>query len=615
MRSDGRNSSVWISIRRVPGVAAPLPLGVRSLGVRSLGVLALAVLAVTAALIQPAMAGQHHARIVRMSYTEGSVQVRRGDATVFGQAVRNMPLLQGSRIDTGDDGRAEIEFEDGSLVRLTPGSSLSLDELGEDGNAFVSQMTVLSGLAYFELRSSDRYGYLVRYGESSFTPVRNSTVRVNMDAQPSDVAVMDGDIRLDKGTLYSVEVRAGESLQADPADATRYFLTKTMAADSWDDWNQDRDQVYADQASQRTSARDNYAGDNGYGWSDLDNYGNWYPVPGYGLMWQPVGYGSGFDPYGSGYWAFYPTYGYQWVSSYPWGWTPFLCGNWGYVGGFGWGWSPVSGCGAYGAGWGNGFSNGGYINIVNAPPGYQQPMHPLPGNTEHQPRPLIAAGRPMHTNRVNGNAGDSFEGVAGTAGFSTQPILISGRTVQPLRPLANARGTLRNASALQRDFPVNQTTHKPELGMMSQRQASVFTERTTGVMGEPVDLPQTINGTASRRLASSPSSPSLPAQGAVQGQSAGAATHSVPVYQRPANASKSSTSSVTSTPSTPSTPSGAMSPSRNDASRVYTAPRPVYTPPPSQPVYRPMPQMSAPPSAPASRPSGPPPSAGHPSSK
>ena len=579
MRCDGRDSSVCSLLRRM---------------IRTAPALALAVLAVTVAVSQRAMAGQPHPRIVRMSYSEGKVQVSRGDATVFDQAVQNMPLLEGSRIDTSEDGRAEIEFEDGSLVRLTPGSSLSLDVLGQEDGSFVSQMTVLGGLAYFELRSSNRYGYLVRYADSKFAPVQNSTVRVNTDAQPAEVAVLDGDIRLDKGTLYSVEVHAGESLAADPSDATRYFLTQTIAPDSWDDWNQDRDQVYADQASQRTSARENYAGDNGYGWSDLDTYGNWYPVPGYGLMWQPTGYGSGFDPYGAGNWGYYPGYGYQWISSYPWGWTPFMCGNWGYVGGFGWGWSPVAGCGAYGAGWGNGFYGGGYVNIVNPPRGYRQPVHPLPGNTEHKPRPLIAAGRPSQHNPVNGFAGDSFEGAGGGG---TQPILIAGRTVEPLKPLAPARGTLRNASALQRDFPVNQTTHKPEMGLVSQRPSPVFTERTTGVMGKPDAVPETIYGTTYRRVPSLPSSPQngsgqsqSQSQSLSQSQSAGAATRPVPVYRGP------------------SVPG---SPSRNDAPRVYTAPRPVYSSPPPQPVYRPAPQMNAPMSAPASHSSSPSPSAGH----
>ena len=42
------------------------------------------------------------------------------------QAVMNMPLVAGVRIEAGSDGQAEVEFNDGSVARLTPNSSLEL---------------------------------------------------------------------------------------------------------------------------------------------------------------------------------------------------------------------------------------------------------------------------------------------------------------------------------------------------------------------------------------------------------------------------------------------------------------------------------------------------------
>ena len=41
-----------------------------------------------------------------------------------------MPLLQGSTLKTGEDGRAEIQLEDGSTIRLTPNSSAAMTVLG-----------------------------------------------------------------------------------------------------------------------------------------------------------------------------------------------------------------------------------------------------------------------------------------------------------------------------------------------------------------------------------------------------------------------------------------------------------------------------------------------------
>lgn len=62
-------------------------------------------------------------RAVRLSNVVGSVQILAGTETQFAQAYPNMPLLQGSTLKTGEDGRAEIQFEDGSTIRLTPNSS------------------------------------------------------------------------------------------------------------------------------------------------------------------------------------------------------------------------------------------------------------------------------------------------------------------------------------------------------------------------------------------------------------------------------------------------------------------------------------------------------------
>ena len=68
-------------------------------------------------------------RVVRLSDVEGTVQIVRNNQTEFSHAVMNMPLTEGTQIETGPDGRAEIEFEDGSVTRITPNSSLTLAKL------------------------------------------------------------------------------------------------------------------------------------------------------------------------------------------------------------------------------------------------------------------------------------------------------------------------------------------------------------------------------------------------------------------------------------------------------------------------------------------------------
>ena len=70
------------------------------------------------------------ANVARVSFVQGSVQLTSGQGADFQQAVMNMPALDGSRLQTGADGQAEIEFGDGSVARLTPNSTLQFDHLG-----------------------------------------------------------------------------------------------------------------------------------------------------------------------------------------------------------------------------------------------------------------------------------------------------------------------------------------------------------------------------------------------------------------------------------------------------------------------------------------------------
>src|ERR1043166_5999925 len=56
------------------------------------------------------------ARIVRISYVEGEVRLDSGQG--YESATMNVPLTERNWLQTGSDGWAEGQFEDGSLVRL-----------------------------------------------------------------------------------------------------------------------------------------------------------------------------------------------------------------------------------------------------------------------------------------------------------------------------------------------------------------------------------------------------------------------------------------------------------------------------------------------------------------
>ena len=387
-------------------------------------------------------------RTARLSFLDGTVTVARADHSGSDPAQINMPLAEGVRIQTARNGQAEIEFEDGSVVRLTPLTSIVLTSLNlAPGDLYQTTVTLLRGLIYGEMRSSNRYTYSIDAGPDRVTPTSNATFRVAMDQPPAVIADMDGTIRVERGGASAgglrQEMHAGETLLTE-GDPGRYQVFEEVEEDSWDNWNESRDQAAADDAANRTSARDGYAGDAGYGWSDLDANGSWYDVPGQGRVWQPAGGDAdSFDPYGDGSWVTGVS-GYVWASAYSWGWLPYRCGSWGHWGGFGWGWSPAASCGLGGG-------RGGYgISILHPPPGYRRPFRPVgPGNG----LPIPVHGGPARDVGRN---------------FAREPKTFAGQRVEPLRPIGSSytpRGGSAIGSTLRRDFPVDRTNRQPVMGV------------------------------------------------------------------------------------------------------------------------------------------------------
>ncbi|MBB5058918.1 hypothetical protein HDF16_003641 [Granulicella aggregans] len=415
-------------------------------------------------------------RTARLTYLAGDVRVEQNGTSSGSKAVVNLPLVEGAVLSTGDDGQAEVEFEDGSLLRLTPHSGTGLVNLGIDSSGeYQTRIAILGGLAYVELRGGTKYHYLVDAGGDELSPVENVIARINFDQPPASISILDGSAHLVAASGSDVSATAGQTVRAgDESEGGAYMAREIVAPESWDQWNLDRDAAAAGESGSETDVRSKYAGDQGYGWSDLDANGNWYNVPGQGEMWQPdaaaqsVDDGSddasaqtSFDPYSYGSWAYTPA-GYVWASGYGWGWLPYHCGNWNYWDGFGWAWSPGLNCGAFGFG---GYSDGG-VYIGRAPVYYKKPGRPLP-----KPGPVhpILRGRggpmpvaPVHPiKRPNSNNPDPNRlerrdtGERVIAGIRVMPLPRAGGQVPAHDASSNARATV--GAGLRRDYAADPT--------------------------------------------------------------------------------------------------------------------------------------------------------------
>ncbi|HEY1897226.1 MAG TPA: FecR domain-containing protein, partial [Terracidiphilus sp.] len=123
-------------------------------GILGLAALALGTLALGPNLRAEDTDASQAARAVRLSNVEGEVHLSQGNQTLADQAVANTPLFEGTTINTGNDGRAEIQFEDGSVARISPQSSLTLALLrgSASGGDRDAELQLNSGLGYFELQ-------------------------------------------------------------------------------------------------------------------------------------------------------------------------------------------------------------------------------------------------------------------------------------------------------------------------------------------------------------------------------------------------------------------------------------------------------------------------------
>jgi hypothetical protein len=275
------------------------------------------------------------ARIVRLSEVQGSVQMDRVTGNGFEKTFLNMPVIEGSRLKTGDDGRAEIEFEDGSALRLVPNSEVEFTRLslGDDGQK-LSTIQLHSGTAYINARGKKGDQVTLNFGSESVTLNEPAHFRVAMTNEDATLAVFKGRLNV-SGQSGPVEIADKHSATFD-IHSDRYDVAKNVEEDPYDDWDKQQNEYHDRYANTRNDVSSPYA----YGMSDLSYYGNYMSVPGYGMAWQPYFVDASWSPFQDGGWAFYPGFGYMWVSAYPWGWMPYRYGNWVFVPGFGWMWQP-----------------------------------------------------------------------------------------------------------------------------------------------------------------------------------------------------------------------------------------------------------------------------------
>jgi hypothetical protein len=234
-----------------------------------------------------------YAQIVRVSFVEGDVRVLRGkDAEKqtkeeWEKAVVDLPIDPGYSLVTGA-GRAEIEFEDASVVYLAENSVLVFNELSSTGGVPRTELALLSGTLtmnvkpmaageWFTVRTpTERFA--TRYPDNPF-------VRVNSYLDAMKVTAMGTTVfRVDRAS--AIQTNGGQTI-------TYRNGQRTLGQKGADEEFADFDQWVLHRVMTRNAAMLATMKEAGLtapvpGLAELQGQGRFFDCAPYGTCWEPT---------------------------------------------------------------------------------------------------------------------------------------------------------------------------------------------------------------------------------------------------------------------------------------------------------------------------------------
>ncbi len=331
-------------------------------------------------------------RIVRLSFVEGTVTLLRPGSSDWANASVNTPIEEGFQLLTDKASFAEVQFENGSAVRVGELSLVKFDQLGRtESGDLLNKLTLDHGYGTVTTTPENTAVFEVRSDDATFSPQGKAEFRVDLDQGKIRAEVFKGSVEV-SSPESSTTLAKNEVLEITPGGAEAPALIQNIRRDDWDAWVAARDQQEQESSAQPPGGA--VPGAPAYGWSDLNQYGTWSYIDNCGYGWLPNA-AANWSPFGFGQWSAYPGFGYTWISYEPWGWLPYHYGAWQLDPTLGWAWCPTSAWGAGGLGW---FWNPAVVTWYEGPGwvGWAPlPIHPISGTGLHPPR------RPVGLNAVN----------------------------------------------------------------------------------------------------------------------------------------------------------------------------------------------------------------------
>ncbi len=271
----------------------------------------------------------------RVSFIEGKAFIQRAADIGFEEVVVNDPVAEGDRLGTSD-GRMEIQFGRRNYLRLDSNTKVDVLNLPRRDNETI-RFRVWSGHVYFTINNLKKEKNIeIHTPDASFYVLDNGVFRIDVEeGRGTEILVFKGLVEA-AGEQNSYLVKSEQRLEmAEGRFSSRPGGFRPVADDSFDRWNQSRDQK-----TDRVYARRYLPEDLAEFEEELNQYGDWVYIPPYGYVWVPRNVDDDWRPYYYGRWVWIPLTGWTWVPYEPWGWVAFHYGRWHWAVGIGWYWIP-----------------------------------------------------------------------------------------------------------------------------------------------------------------------------------------------------------------------------------------------------------------------------------
>jgi hypothetical protein len=268
-----------------------------------------------------------------ISLVQGQVLIQTKDEGEWTEAFVNFPIADGDRIMTERDGRVELNFKNGTDLRVGEISQLDIITLGSDQGKASIRLNQLEGRIYVNHRPIAEeisslyidlpYGFLSSYVPSRF--------KVDLASSEARISVLEGSVEF-KSDGRPIPLTQGKTLIV--KEGGYAVVAQLYGKDEWDRWNEARDNELA----QRRYAQKYLPPElEPYGY-EMEGNGRWVYTSEYQYVWVPTVV-VGWAPFQYGYWAWRRGV-YCWVPRERWGWVPFHYGRWVHTSNHGWAWVP-----------------------------------------------------------------------------------------------------------------------------------------------------------------------------------------------------------------------------------------------------------------------------------